>query len=880
MFELRLLGTMDLRRADGSPVQSVVLQPKRMALLAYLAAARPRGPHRRDVLLPLLWPELDAERGRAALSKALHHLRSSLGAEAIAGRGDDAIELDRHRVRSDVDRFEEALDEGRPEEALDLWGGDLLAGFFVEDAPGFERWVDAEQMRLRQRASEAVEMLAEAAEGAGDLAGAVGWARRGVALAPLDEPAQRRLIRLLDATGDRAGALATWARLEAWFEKELGVAPSPESRALVEAIRNRSEAIAASREVSPAPGQVVAPPGQVVEVRGEVPAARGAATPGAAEPAVSPDASRGGPPHGLPSTRGRWRTLAPGLGFVGLVAAVLVALFIGGGGRDTAGGDEPPRVANRVLVLPFENRTLDPALDPLGRMAADWITDGVSRTGVLEVVPATLSWDAEAAGEAGIRTLARETGAGIIVTGSFYREGEILHLQAQALDAASGRVLRPVGSVATPLDAPVSGIDALRTRVLAALAPVVDTVHHLRMAAPPPTFDAYRAYLEGMQAFVGGDLVAARRLYLDAAGADPGWPMPRLAAAIVYQNLGELTASDTLLAALDRSRERLGPLERHTLDFAMAALRGDWGAVLVAMDAAARIAPGTINEYMVGEANRRLNRPTLAIQVLEALGPDRGELRGWLPYWRELAWSWGMLGRHDRALEAALEARTRHPGDLAALELELRARAWLGDVEGVRRLIDERRSGPAEGIPSAGWLMETAAHALEAQGHDARSAEFRAQALAWHENRPEPALQSPSNRLAIARILRHSGRSVDALDLLRPLVDERPSDPIVAGELGVTLARLGEAEEALAFARLAGRWTPIEGRSGPINTLQGRHTLRRAAIHAWLDDPDEAVALLLQARGEGLSFGPWILEDPDLAPLRGHPGYRAWIAPD
>ena len=866
MFELRLLGTVDLRRADGGPVQSVVVQPKRMALLAYLAAARPRGPHRRDVLLPLLWPELDAERGRAALSKALHHLRASLGAEAIAGRGDDAIELDRHRISSDVDRFEEALDEGRHAEALDLWGGDLLAGFFAADATGFERWVDAEQMRLRQRASEAAETLAEEAEGAGDLAAAVGWARRGVALDPLDEPAHRRLIRLLDATGDRAGALATWSRLEARLEEDLGVAPSPESRALVEAIRTRNEAVTTSAEVAAASGEAAATSGEAAATSGEA--------------ANSSDSPRRGPPPALSSTSGRWPTLAPGLGLAGLMAVLLGALFVWGGGRDTAGGGEEPGVANRVLVLPFENRTLDPALDPLGRMAADWITDGVSRTGVLEVVPTTLSWNADAPGDAGIRTLAQETGAGIIVIGSFYREGETLHLQAQALDAGSGMVLRPVGSVATPLDAPVSGIDALRTRVLAALAPVVDTVHHLRMAAPPPSFEAYRAYLEGMQAFVIGDPATARRLYLEAAGADPGWPMPRLAAAIMYQNLGDLSAADTLLAALDDSRERLGPLERHTLDFAMAVLRGDWGAVLVAMEAAARIAPGTINEYMVGEANRRLNRPTLAIEALEALGPDRGELRGWFPYWRELALSWGMLGRHDQALKAALEARARHPGDLAALELELRARASLGDVEGVRRLIDERLSSPREGIPSAGWLMELAANALEAQGEDAQSAEFRARALAWYESRPKSSPQSPSNRLAMARILRHSDRPADALDILRPLMDERPDDPIVAGELGVTLARLGEAEEALVYARLAGQWIPVEGRSGPINTLQGRHTLRRAAIHAWLDDPDEAVALLLQARGEGISFGPWIAEDPDLAPLRGHPGYRAWIAPD
>lgn len=836
-------------------MQSIVVQPKRMALLAYLAAADPRGLHRRDTLLALLWPELDADRGRAALSKALHHLRASLGAEAIPGHGDEAVELDRIRVRSDVDRFEEAMDAGRHEDALEAYGGEFLAGFFVSDAPGFERWVDGEQMRLRHRAAEAAAALADAADRGGDRTAAVGWARRGVALAPLDEPAHRRLIHLLDASGDRAGALEAWARLVASLDEALGVEPSPESRALAEAIRERGEARV---PVEPSVAPSTAPEAEAPE-------------------AEAKDAGGRRPPR-----------IRGGLVLGTLVAALLALVVVVPRGGEPEAGDsvqnslsfppQPPFEANRVLVLPLENRTLDPALDPLGRMAADWITDGVSRTGVLEVVPATLGWGTEGPDDPAIWALARETGAGIVVTGSFYREGETLYLQARALDAATGRVVGPVSSVETPVGAAVSGIDVLRTRVLAALAPLADTVYHLRVAAPPPTFQAYQAYLEGMQAFVGGDPATALRLYLEAAAADPDWFMPRLAAAIMHQNLGDVAAADTLLASLDAERERLGPLERHTLEFALSMLRADWGAAWVAMDAAARIAPGTINEYMVGEAHRRLNRPTLAIQALEALGPDRGELRGWLPYWRELAWSWGLLGRHDRALEAALQARSRHPRDLLALDLELQARAALGDLDGVQRLVEERLASPAGGFPSAGGLMETAANALEARGDEA-AADFRERALAWHGNRPAPERASVTSRFARARLLSQSGRPAEALPLLRTLLQERPDDPVVAARLGIVLARLGENDEARELSRLAGQWTPPVGRSGPLNTLQGAHTFRRAALHAWLGEVDEAVALLLQAQGEGLSFSPRVAEDPDLAPLRNDAGYRAWITP-
>src|SRR6266705_1204831 len=69
MVEFRLLGTLSLTTADGREAGSLLSQPRRLALLAYLAAATPRGPHRRDTLLALFWPELDQEHARAALRR-------------------------------------------------------------------------------------------------------------------------------------------------------------------------------------------------------------------------------------------------------------------------------------------------------------------------------------------------------------------------------------------------------------------------------------------------------------------------------------------------------------------------------------------------------------------------------------------------------------------------------------------------------------------------------------------------------------------------------------------------------------------------------------------------------------------------------------------
>ena len=83
MIHFRTLGALDLRGSGGEELRTVLAQPKRTALLAYLALTTPRGPHRRDTLLALFWPEQDTDHARNALSQAVHFLRRSLGAEAL-----------------------------------------------------------------------------------------------------------------------------------------------------------------------------------------------------------------------------------------------------------------------------------------------------------------------------------------------------------------------------------------------------------------------------------------------------------------------------------------------------------------------------------------------------------------------------------------------------------------------------------------------------------------------------------------------------------------------------------------------------------------------------------------------------------------------------
>jgi DNA-binding SARP family transcriptional activator/Flp pilus assembly protein TadD len=261
MIELRLLGRLSLTGADGREVRALLGQPRRLALLAYLAAASPQGFHRRDSLVALFWPELDQDHARAALRQALHVVRDALGADAVASRGDDEIGLDVAHVSCDVPGFELALRGGQLEQALDLYRGALLEGFFISDAPEFERWVETARGRLQQAAAGAAQALAERYTARDDLITAVHWTRRAMELAPSDEGLARRLMALLDRQGDRAGALAVYEAFARRVAAEYDAEPAAETKALLAAVRARVQAAprAAVPAVDPPPRLAVAP---------------------------------------------------------------------------------------------------------------------------------------------------------------------------------------------------------------------------------------------------------------------------------------------------------------------------------------------------------------------------------------------------------------------------------------------------------------------------------------------------------------------------------------------------------------------------------------------------------------------------------------------
>jgi DNA-binding SARP family transcriptional activator/pimeloyl-ACP methyl ester carboxylesterase len=240
---LRTLGFPEIL-GDGSPIK---LNLRRgVALLVYLAEAQ--GVVARDVLATLLWPESPHETARARLRRLLHRIELALGLPIF--------ETDRATVRLspaialkiDSLQFEAACDRGAFEDACQRYRGDFLAGFALDDCPGFDEWAFFRREALRGRFMHGLERLVQDKNAIGDHFAAAAHAARLVELDPLSEVYSRHLIRSLMLAGDRSAAERHYVLLAQRLRDELGVKPEAATEALM--------ASTASTEAVPTPRYV------------------------------------------------------------------------------------------------------------------------------------------------------------------------------------------------------------------------------------------------------------------------------------------------------------------------------------------------------------------------------------------------------------------------------------------------------------------------------------------------------------------------------------------------------------------------------------------------------------------------------------------------
>jgi DNA-binding SARP family transcriptional activator/tetratricopeptide (TPR) repeat protein len=236
MITVRTLGVVEVRDGAGQPL---AVPPKPLALLVYLALARPPGPQRRDRLVALFYPEKDEAHGRHALRQLLVELRTSLGAEILTNADRETAGVNRAALTCDAWTFEQTIAAGDFRAAVAAYGGPFLEGFHLPGCPDFEEWVACERMRLRMAFTGALEQLALRAGAEGRAQEAADWWRILLAHEPYATSVTLGLMEALARAGDRAGALEAAKAHAQRLREELGATPSAEVEALAERLQTR-----------------------------------------------------------------------------------------------------------------------------------------------------------------------------------------------------------------------------------------------------------------------------------------------------------------------------------------------------------------------------------------------------------------------------------------------------------------------------------------------------------------------------------------------------------------------------------------------------------------------------------------------------------------
>ncbi len=283
--------------------------------------------------------------------------------------------------------------------------------------------------------------------------------------------------------------------------------------------------------------------------------------------AVSEEAPRARPRRPLaPALRG----LFPRRRLLALAGAV--AVLAGGfaayrflprwGARPGIGASGRPAVA----VMPFDAAGASEETRWLSRGVPDMLVTGLAQTPGLDVISSQRlrevarqvgPGELEALDKSLVSRVAREAGAGTVVTGSIFQAGPETRIDVQVEDVASGRLLFAQsvrGKEVFPL------VDELTLQIQKNLNLTVAAGGASIAGMTSGSLEAYRFYTEGFEAFYNLHTADARRLFQKAVELDPSFAMAYFQLSQLSEFVGDPAAAEEYrrktLEHLDRLPER------------------------------------------------------------------------------------------------------------------------------------------------------------------------------------------------------------------------------------------------------------------------------------------------------------------------------------
>jgi tetratricopeptide (TPR) repeat protein len=553
----------------------------------------------------------------------------------------------------------------------------------------------------------------------------------------------------------------------------------------------------------------------------------------------------------------------------GVVAAAIVIAGVGGWWflRPTLTVlDRPtPTVLDRTLVavVPPENRTGDASLDYLSRLAAERVVTYAQSEQVAGFVPLD-AVQAAAAGAADgelVSSLSAQTGAALVVTGSYFQLDDTLEFQAQVFDGETGEQTDVVTPVSGSRDAIGAALEQLAERVAVHLFERGGE-RAMSFKGRYPTLEALRLCREGLALNDERRYDEALAVFQQAWAMDTTWVLPLWMATGPLYNSGDHAAADSLTRLVYDKRDQLSEWTRLGIQSSIAMYDGNWETAtqyrcqaFEAEPAWARSDYGAQNcSYFAVIANR----PTQALWAWEESARRQGvpplELDDGTRHLLWAAHAYHLLEDHERELTAAQRFLERaRPIYIPRGEYaELRALVGLGRLDEVQRGIEALATMGVEDV-GAVERMRGLALQLRYHGHPGDGTGALSRAAELFERGLVEDATSDTARFVHATILYHledweaAWRELRVVETLTQ--DEEIDDQLriqIKGYLGLTAARLGDAASAAEYES----WLRERDRSG--RRLLGLAKGYLARIAAVLGRREEAVGTLRQAFKEGL----------------------------
>jgi DNA-binding SARP family transcriptional activator/tetratricopeptide (TPR) repeat protein len=818
---VRLVTFGGLRIENGVVVNGAANPRSRLAILAVIAAGGGGGVQR-GRLTAMFWPDSDDERARNALRQALFALRRDVGGVALT-EGVTHLRLNPQTITSDAGDFERAIADTRYHDAVAVYAGPFLHGVNLRESPEFERWAEEQRQRYSHAFGSALESLAAVAAARGDLSAAATWWGRRSQHDPFSARVAVGYMKALAANRERGRAIQFAANYTERLKLELELEPDAEVVALAASLRAAtrpgadSSATASVRHVA-AGAHVVAADGGAVRPHRAMPGERVAA---------------------------RWwrRAIIP------LAAgASVVALAVWWQVQSVAGG--PPRV--RVdLAIPQG----DTSLSHLGSATRQEVERFLATDGHVQVVDDSVAPAASS--------------ADWIVSTTLNTRRDSVVASTRVIDRATGVAIAHLEPLAAHHSASVALLARVRDGVRGAVAALADTLYEpwARAHSRPPTYPAFQAFMQGMDAVVNEGPREAAQAFRQAMVLDSNFAEAKI---WYLEQADALNAPDidSVISVARRQRERMSPFDQYALDRQIAFMHGDLAGAYSAARRLYALAPEVQDaQVYMAFAAMSVRRYREVIRVLHAM--DRS--RGWLATLHQLRTfdlnAHRLLGEAPIALREWRAMRAGNPTDFGLCFQGSMIFGALGDEPGLEALAAECAALPdAPGEVASLW--EQGGRAMRSGGHRAAAQRAFERALAIRRGLAD---QGPGARHNLAVVLSELGEWGEAHEVMKGAL--QPANLTHRMRMGVIAAHVGDTAAVRAAVEFFDQ-RPASRRGTP------EADEARGFIQLALGNLEEGTRLLARARDHGKApgFNNWYLRF-ELEPLRGTPRYRELLGP-